>query len=577
MKLLEALEALEESLPAESPRLDVQLACGFTPLHFLTFLRAHLRRACPGHNVEITPGLFGDLAGNLENIEKTAADAVVAMIEWPDLDPRLGIRALGGWAPGQLDDMARGVRNQAERLGEALEGAASRKSVALSLPTLPIPPAAFAPGWQLSSFESEVRASVAEVACRIAGVPGVRVISPQRLDRVSPPSARWDLRSELATGFPYSLSHADALAGLVARAVRAAPPKKGLITDLDDTFWAGILGEVGVENIAWDLDHHAQRHGLYQQLLASMSEAGVLIGAASKNAPALVDEAFRRLRPMLPRERIFPMEINWGPKSESVARILNAWNVGAESVVFVDDSALELAEVKAAHPLIECRLFPREDDTAAYQLLEDLRDLFGKQALSEEDAIRLDSIRSAQVSVRPGAPSAPERFLQDAEGKLTVRFANDASDPRPLELINKTNQFNLNGRRHTEASWKRYLAEPDAFLAVASYKDKYGPLGKIAVMAGRRKGGEIAIDHWVMSCRAFSRRIEHACLLLLFQRFGVDQAALDFVPTPRNGPARDFFASLTGTAPQERFLLERLQVVEKCPPVYLDIQESGDE
>ena len=58
---------------------------------------------------------------------------------------------------------------------------------------------------------------------------------------------------------------------------------KGLITDLDDTLWAGILGEVGVNRVSWDFASRAQSHGLFQQFLASLASTGVLIAAASKN------------------------------------------------------------------------------------------------------------------------------------------------------------------------------------------------------------------------------------------------------------------------------------------------------
>ena len=50
--------------------------------------------------------------------------------------------------------------------------------------------------------------------------------------------------------------------------------------------------------------------------------------------------------------------------------------------------------------------------------------------------------------------------------------------------MNKTNQFNLNGRRFQEAEWQNWLNAPDTVLVTASYRDKYGPLGKIAVIAG---------------------------------------------------------------------------------------------
>ena len=89
---------------------------------------------------------------------------------------------------------------------------------------------------------------------------------------------------------------------------------------------------------------------------------------------------------------------------------------------------------------------------------------------------------------------------------------------RAFELINKTNQFNLNGRRWKEPEWRRFLGEPGAFLVTASYEDKFGPLGEIAAMLGTAGAGKLSVDAWVMSCRAFSRRIEHQCLKYLFER-----------------------------------------------------------
>jgi len=96
MKLIDALEALKEDPESQSPVLDVHLACGFTPLHLLTFLNAHLRREFPNYKVLIRTGIFGDLLGYLERLERERPAVTVAVIEWADLDPRLGIRRLGG-------------------------------------------------------------------------------------------------------------------------------------------------------------------------------------------------------------------------------------------------------------------------------------------------------------------------------------------------------------------------------------------------------------------------------------------------------------------------------------------------
>ena len=578
MKLIEALEALKESLPTQSPLLEFQLACGIAPLHFLTFLNAHLRRQFPDHRVVIGTGLFGDLPGNLERLKTDQPAAVVVVMEWQDLDPRLGLRQLGGWGPRQLPDIVRNVRNQATRVSDSIGIIGASHTVTLAAPTLPLPPIAITRGWQSSSFENDIREIVASLVAELSRLPRVRIVSSQRLEQISAPGARLDVKSELSTGFPYSLGHADAFAGLIAHIARDPLPKKGLISDLDDTLWRGILGEVNVEGIAWDIDQHAQKHGLFQQLLASLAEAGVLIAVASKNDPVLVAEAFRKRNPVLSRQQIFPVETSWGPKSESVSRILRAWNVGADSVVFVDDSSLELAEVKAAHPEIECLLFPRDDDRAAYQLLEHVRDLFGKQRISAEDEIRLESIVASHAAAGITQPegTSSEDFLQGVGGKLTLSFCKNPPDLRALELINKTNQFNINGRRHTEASWMDYLKNPEVFLLLGAYEDKFGPLGKIAVIAGRQDGGRLLIDHWVMSCRAFSRRIEHGCLLHLFRKFDVQEANFDFAVTPRNGPVQAFFLELTGAAMLTGISISKQWFLDQCPPVYLRIREDFD-
>ena len=163
---------------------------------------------------------------------------------------------------------------------------------------------------------------------------------------------------------PYTTEHADKLASLLALALVPPAPKKGIISDLDDTLWDGIVGEAGADAVTWDLAGHAHMHGLYQKLLASLADSGTLIGVASKNDPAVVAKAFERKDLLLRPEQVFPIEVHWNAKSGSVARILEAWNIAADSVIFVDDSPMELAEVAAAHPGIECVLFPKNDHKA---------------------------------------------------------------------------------------------------------------------------------------------------------------------------------------------------------------------
>jgi HAD superfamily phosphatase (TIGR01681 family) len=149
-----------------------------------------------------------------------------------------------------------------------------------------------------------------------------------------------------------------------ATLTRKPTPKKGLITDLDHTLWRGILGEVGIEGISWDMDHRSQIHAFYQRMLGALAAEGVLLGVASKNERSLVESVFGRKDFALSPTVFSPLDVCWGPKSEAVARILKTWNVGPDSVVFVDDSTLELAEVRALHPEVERIQFPTKDSVA---------------------------------------------------------------------------------------------------------------------------------------------------------------------------------------------------------------------
>jgi FkbH-like protein len=535
----------------------------------------------------VQTGLYGDLIGNLQRV--AGVSAAVVVIEWPDLDPRLGLRRLGGWEPSQLRDILGEVNRSCDLLQSSMAAVARNTPLVVCFPTLPLVPVSFTALSRASEFTLELRSRVASFSAALSHLPGIRIADPQRLDALSS-SRRLDVNSDLSAGFPYTLSHASALAEVLAGLVLNPQPKKGLITDLDDTLWRGILGEVGVQGISWDLDNHSQIHALYQQLLHSLAASGTLIAVASKNDRSLVEEAFAARDPILPETDIFPFEVHWGAKSESVARILGAWNISAEDVVCVDDSPMDLAEIKAAHPGAECVLFPGENPQAAYELLERLRDWFGKDKISQEDSLRAASLRAnveLQHGMEQASPGAVGDFLRQIDGKLTLSSQKLPLDSRSLELVNKTNQFNLNGRRFQEAEWQNWLNAPDAVFVAASYRDKYGPLGKIAVIAGdiltvnvngvnsdslgKRR---LRIRTWVMSCRAFSRLIEYECVRWLFAKLDVEELEFDFLPTARNTPMQNFLLQVRNAPPEPHCRLSRAQFLQSCPVSSHVVEES---
>jgi len=545
------------------------LACGFTPLHLQNYFAAHLQKALPNRKIRVLTGLYDDLPGTLAQFGESEAQACALVMEWSDLDARLGYRSLGGWGTRVSSSIVQSAKESLGRI-EAMIGAIPAFSkLAISLPTLALPPGFHTTGWQASPAELALEQAVAEFARKIAIHSPVLLVNRQRLDVISPPHLRYDFRSDLHTGFPYTMAHADALGSALAALIEAPQPKKGLITDLDDTLWAGLVGEDGHENVSWELAKHSQMHGLYQQMLHALADQGVLIGIASKNSAELAEKALSRQDLAIARAKIFPTEVHWEPKSGPVERILKVWNIGADSVVFVDDNLMELEEVRAAHPGMECILFPKSDYVAGLAFLQRLRDLFGKPVISEEDTYRLNSVRQiAPVAEVNGTGDLTERFLAAAEATITLEYNPPPTDTRVVELVNKTNQFNLNGERYSGAEWRRVLAEPGSFALAVSYSDKFGPLGKIAVIRGKQKESRLHIETWVMSCRAFSRRIEHQCAMQLFREFEAEELVLDFKPTPRNGPLQDFLTSLLGESPGVESRLSREDFERKCPKLY---------
>lgn len=570
MTLVEALRIVNQRAN-DSARLGLHLACGFTPLHFKTFLAAQLAERTSSGRFEIDVGLFGDLPGTLGLLLRNPASEVVVPLEWSDLDARLGFRGAHDWRADRLTDILSSVRMRLGQLSSLLTELGQQTTVALSLPTLPLPPMFKSPRGVADPASLELHRLLAEFAAGLAQSSAVRMVDSQHLETLSPLNSRYDAASDLRTGFPYRLPHACTLAEMMAGLLRPAAPLKGLITDLDNTLWSGIVGEDGVDGISWDLEHKTQAHAVYQSLLGSLSELGVLVAVASKNDLAVAQQSLKRADLVVSPASLFPIEANWGAKSESIRRILQTWNIGADSVVFIDDSPTELAEVAAGVPGIRCLQFPTGDDAAILRLVGELRDLFGKTTVSLEDRLRVSSLRDSGAVLPTMAD--PDEFLRQAEANIKLEW--NTPDARCFELINKTNQFNLNGRRLDEVEWRRRKDDPDCFLLAVNYSDKYAPLGKISVLGGRWRDGRPWIDVWVLSCRAFSRRIEHQVLQACFERLGVDQLVFDFQPTERNAPLRNLLAELTGADPGSPTTLTRAAFDSRCPPLFAKVLSDG--
>jgi len=126
---------------------------------------------------------------------------------------------------------------------------------------------------------------------------------------------------------------------------------------------------------------------------------------------------------------------------------------------------------------------------------------------------------------------------------------------RIVQLINKTNQFNLTTRRYSEEDVVPLLGDSRSVTLQIRLTDRFGDNGIIAILIGRLNDErELEIDTWLMSCRVLGRHVEEATLnALAAEAKRISATALIGVyrPTAKNGMVRDHYRKLGFTLEQE--------------------------
>lgn len=354
------------------------------------------------------------------------------------------------------------------------------------------------------------------------------------------PADTFSLSSYLASGCPIAGSRLGAVAEAIVQQAMAAPVESGkvLVTDLDNVMWGGVIGEDGLEGIVCAPEGAGFRFFLYQSLLARMIRDGVLLAAVSRNDRELALAPFRAHRTLLAEEDFVCIVASYQAKSAQIAEIAARLNLGLDSFVFVDDNPMELTEVSARLPAVRCARFPQNDDGLPAFFAE-LARLFTRSTVTAEDRDRTEMYRRRLAGMAPSDAQGADltAFLRGLEMTLAIHDRSNGDRARAVQLINKTNQFNLNGRRLTDDEVAALLTAGGR-LYTASLRDRSGSHGEILaciVDTGR------VVRSLVLSCRVFQRRVEHAFFAWLASQYAPPMA-LAFTATPRNEPMRQFLS-----------------------------------
>jgi FkbH-like protein len=189
-----------------------------------------------------------------------------------------------------------------------------------------------------------------------------------------------------------------------------------------------------------------------------------------------------------------------------------------------------------------------DDPTTYAQTLADAG-YFEAVTITDEDRIRSGQYQSnRQRSVLKASATDLDSYLRGLEMRLMWRRFDRVGLGRTVQLINKTNQFNLTTRRYSEADVLGVMDDARAFGAQLRLIDRFGDNGIIAIVIGRLQDEEdVLIDTWLMSCRVLGRQVEPTTLNLvaaLAQEMGGRRLIGEYIPTAKNAMVKDHYPKL---------------------------------
>ncbi|HEY1270473.1 MAG TPA: HAD-IIIC family phosphatase [Terriglobales bacterium] len=379
---------------------------------------------------------------------------------------------------------------------------------------------------------------------RVAKHHGIYVVSSSELMTLYPVAEYDDAYASQLGHVPYTTEFFNGLGTMIARRLYRIqnPPHKVIALDCDQTLWNGICGEDGPAGVTIDGPRKA-----LQEFIIRQHHEGMLICLCSKNNEEDVMNVLEQ-NPgmMLRREHIVASRINWASKSENLASLARELNVGLETLIFIDDSALECAEVEARCP-----------EVLTLQLPEDLAELphflshvwaFDRLKVTNEDARRSTLYRENMQRERLRTESLSlENFLAGLNLDVRISSMQGQDLARVSQLTQRTNQFNCTTIRRTEGELERVLQPGKMECLVVRLADRFGDYGLVGAIIFWVHADTLSVDTMLLSCRALGRRVEHHMLARLgeiAEERGVAVIDVPFHPTPKNKPALDFLESL---------------------------------
>ncbi|MFM7215790.1 MAG: HAD-IIIC family phosphatase [Verrucomicrobiota bacterium] len=359
------------------------------------------------------------------------------------------------------------------------------------------------------------------------------------------------LKEYLAVDAPFSAIGANRVAENISRQISSifTRRKKVLVVDLDNTLWGGILGEDGADSIKYRPDSFEGRvfsHVI--QRIKFLGESGIVLAINSKNNESEVLSVLDRSDFPLKREDFAVIKANWEPKHLNLVAISEELSLSLESMVMLDDSEVECLSIRQALPQVEVVQVPKRlsDYPATLANLTS----FDRAKITEGDHLRRKDYQDlAKRKQLAGKSSSHEDFLASLKIKVTLNLAQRSQLERLQQLFERTNQFNLTGKRYSKFELEQEL-DSGSQLISASYSDVFGTSGLIGALLAKQQGNCLHVENFVLSCRVLGRSVENSILSnlnnLLFNQ-SLNRILIKYIATSKNAPALKFLNAIAWT------------------------------
>jgi FkbH-like protein len=310
-----------------------------------------------------------------------------------------------------------------------------------------------------------------------------------------------------------------------------------------------VIGDDGLEgiNIAQG-DARGEAHLAVQRLALDLRQRGVVLAVSSKNIDSVAREPFEKHPEMLLKlDHIAVFQANWNDKATNIQAIAEELSLDLDAIVFLDDNPVERGLARKLLPQVAVPELP--EDPAGYVRTLAAAGYFESIAFASEDLKRAgfyqDNAKRATMQKQVGGVDA---YLVSLDMTITFQPFDAMGRARIVQLINKSNQYNLTTRRYTDPEVVEAENDPEVFTLQVRLKDIFGDNGMISVVICRPgEAGVWEIDTWLMSCRVLGRKVEHMVLREVLEHAhaaGISKLRGVYKPTDRNKLVVDHYAKL---------------------------------